>query len=54
MRRLRISFEVEFGRDEPAEEEEAQPQGDVFTSAERRPASTHGTAPIGFGRTEED
>lgn len=52
MRRLSISFNVEWGKDEEAGD--VQPQGDVFTAAERRPAETHGGPSIGFGRVEED
>lgn len=49
MRRLTISLDIAFGKDEPAEE--INPQGDVYTNTERRPSDEATEAPpIGFGR----
>lgn len=51
MRRLTISLDIAFGKDEPEPAEDVNPQGDVFTNTERR-ASDEATEapPIGFGR----
>lgn len=48
MRRLTITIDVAFGKDEP---EEINPQGDVYTATERRPSDDMTPPSVGFGRT---
>ena len=51
MKRLTITFDIAFGKDEEIELEEAP--GDVYSSTERRPSedATEARA-IGFGRPQ--
>jgi hypothetical protein len=52
MRRLTISLDIAFGKDEPEPEtEEYEPGqlGSADTLTERRPSDEHSTRQIGFG-----